>query len=450
LTAAEQAAIDFVADELALRQHRYVHGVTLRQQIPGRDRAEKRRVLEGLVPMFLYHGGNDSYALMPFGGLRSERSRMLIDLAGHFRGFLRSIYNKDPGFPRFTWEEIRGSLEVDGNRLSQADLEWARFALRCVGAWGYSGETWERPAPERLEDLIEEAELEELFLRSQKSLVGSLKQAARMDGNAAELELLASCDEYGSRAEVRVGTYDTQQVCLSGHQVTSCYHNSPELRQDFCDKCGEKTIFACPRCEAEIRGHYHQKNVISLVAPDVPANCHSCGTEYPWTARKKADEPAPQVKLLPRAMVRQIVRRFHLVARQLRTRHGGRAPLPLQDEYDVQDLLHALLRMCFDDVRAEEHTPSYAGKSSRMDFLIKSEAIVVEVKMTRQGLTAKEVGSQLIEDIARYRSHQDCRALVCFVYDPDGWILNPRGLEVDLSRKEDSMDVEVMVVPQGH
>jgi len=36
-------------------------------------------------------------------------------------------------------------------------------------------------------------------------------------------------------------------------------------------------------------------------------------------------------------------------------------------------------------------------------------------------------------DIARYQSHPDCRNLVCFVYDPEGKIGNPKGLENDLN-----------------
>lgn len=38
-----------------------------------------------------------------------------------------------------------------------------------------------------------------------------------------------------------------------------------------------------------------------------------------------------------------------------------------------------------DDVRAEEWAPSYAATSSRMDFIIERESLVVEVKMTRRG-----------------------------------------------------------------
>jgi hypothetical protein len=86
---------------------------------------------------------------------------------------------------------------------------------------------------------------------------------------------------------------------------------------------------------------------------------------------------------------------FHEVTRQLTHRRESRATLEIKDEHDVQDLLHALLHINFDDIRPEEWTPSYGGGSSRMDFLLKDHAIVVEAKMTRKGLAAKEV-SELI------------------------------------------------------
>jgi len=149
----------------------------------------------------------------------------------------------------------------------------------------------------------------------------------------------------------------------------------------------------------------------------------------------------------PLLLLEQTCSRFHLVARQLRSRYGDRNTLSVADEYDVQDLLHALLWLHFEDVRAEEWTPSYAGKASRMDFLLKTEQIVVETKKTRPSLTAKEVGSELIEDIARYEKHPDCSALVCFVYDTDGFVANPRGVENDLDRNE-PFPVRVFIRPK--
>ena len=143
----------------------------------------------------------------------------------------------------------------------------------------------------------------------------------------------------------------------------------------------------------------------------------------------------------------QIFERFHICARQLKRRHSGRSTLEITDEYDVQDLLNAILRLHFDDVRPEEWTPSYAGGNNRMDFLLKNEEISIEVKMTRDGLKDKELGEQLIVDIVKYKEHPNCKSLYCFVFDPDGHIRNPRGLERDLTREHDGLAVKVYIRP---
>ncbi len=140
--------------------------------------------------------------------------------------------------------------------------------------------------------------------------------------------------------------------------------------------------------------------------------------------------------------------RFHLVARQLRVRHDGRPTLDVENEYDVQDLLHALLWLFFDDVREEVWIPQYAGKASRVDFWLSSEQIVVEIKKTRNGLGAKELGDQLLIDIARYKTFQSCKRLICFIYDPDERIVNPRGLERDLSLTADNFEVTTIIAPR--
>jgi hypothetical protein len=147
-------------------------------------------------------------------------------------------------------------------------------------------------------------------------------------------------------------------------------------------------------------------------------------------------------------IVTRLCERFHIVARQLRARHTQRHTLDVKDEHDVQDLLHALLRLEFDDVRTEEYTPSYAGKSSRMDFLLKQHNLVIECKRSSANLGAKQLGTQLIEDTARYNAHQDCQTLICFTYDPEGHIANPSGIEADLSRTDSDPRVVVLIRPQ--
>ncbi len=149
----------------------------------------------------------------------------------------------------------------------------------------------------------------------------------------------------------------------------------------------------------------------------------------------------------PASPLFNIFDKFHLLVRQLRSRHNSRDTLDVKDEYDVQDFFHTLLHLYYDDIRPEEWTPSYAGKSARMDFLLKDLKIVIEIKKTRNGLTTKELGSQLIEDIARYKVHPDCENLICFTYDPEGLIGNPRGIESDLSSDENGMNVKVIIRP---
>lgn len=159
-------------------------------------------------------------------------------------------------------------------------------------------------------------------------------------------------------------------------------------------------------------------------------------------------QPTNVVEIDYRNVLEQLFEKFHIVARQLLRRHDNRETIRINDEYDVQDLLESLFKLYFDDVRAEEWAPSYAGGSKRMDFLLKNEEIVVEVKMTRPGLEDKKIGEQLIIDIANYKKHPNCKNLYCFVYDPDGRIRNPRGLENDLSKETDGIHVFTYIYPR--
>jgi hypothetical protein len=142
-----------------------------------------------------------------------------------------------------------------------------------------------------------------------------------------------------------------------------------------------------------------------------------------------------------------ILDKFSDVANQLLDRYNKRPTIEMNDEYDVQDLLHALLRIHFDDIRPEVWTPPYAGGSSRMDFLLKDEQIVIEVKKTRDGLGDNKVGEQLIVDEVKYSEYQDCKTLICFVYDPEKKIKNPMGLVKDFEKMStESFSVIVKVV----
>ena len=140
--------------------------------------------------------------------------------------------------------------------------------------------------------------------------------------------------------------------------------------------------------------------------------------------------------------------KFHTVVKQLQERQRDRDPFSVDDEYDVQDLLHGLLRMYFEDVRPEEYCPSYAGTKPRIDFFLKRESIAIEAKMTSKNNRKKKVRRDLILDKEYYSKKEGVKTLYCMVYDPEEWITNPRGFEDDLYEKSEKFETRVFIVPR--
>ena len=250
---------------------------------------------------------------------------------------------------------------------------------------------------------------------------------------------------FGDRPERR--WQDNMQACPNGHVINDRCIGNPEDNKNFCDKCGEETITKCSKCNTPIRGVWHDPIVVIGHEIQAPKNCDNCGEPFPWNQKEKAQDPAAEEEI-PIKTLQNMFSKFHAIAVRLRNRHGNRSTLDVSDEHDVQDLLSALLVLQFDDIRPEEWSPSYAGKSARMDFLLKNVKIVVEVKMTRQGLSDRKIGDQLIVDSARYKAHPDCNTVVCFIYDPDSRIINAQGLIQDLQDlSRDDLKIIVFIYP---
>ncbi len=168
-------------------------------------------------------------------------------------------------------------------------------------------------------------------------------------------------------------------------------------------------------------------------------------------ARAAAPRPFPAPTTPPADplwRIKKICVRFHAVARQLRQRHDARPTLDVEDLHDVRDLLHALLCLEFGDIRTEQWAPTSASGQERTDLVIEREQIAITVKRTRQGFGAKEIADQLPVDFQQHAAHPDCKTLLCFVYDPEGRIGNPRGLEVELKRECGGRTLEVLIAPK--
>jgi hypothetical protein len=129
----------------------------------------------------------------------------------------------------------------------------------------------------------------------------------------------------------------------------------------------------------------------------------------------------------------------------LESGHRGRTGITVDDEYDVQHILHALSVLHFEEVEPEEPTPTMAGGSSRLDFLLKQERVAIETKMMRTGLSRNKVRHELASDIVYFRAHPNVDALFILIYDPKRKITNATGFENDLFSDSDDFLVRVVV-----
>lgn len=145
--------------------------------------------------------------------------------------------------------------------------------------------------------------------------------------------------------------------------------------------------------------------------------------------------------------LKNILNRFHLFSNQLKRVRKDKSPFLIEDEYDIQILLHSILRLLFDDVRKEEWTPSYAGGSSRIDLVLKKEGIIIEVKYAREKTREKEIGDQLIIDIEKYKQYPNVNTLICFIYNPENWIENPESLKDLLQQETEELSIDIIISP---
>lgn len=140
--------------------------------------------------------------------------------------------------------------------------------------------------------------------------------------------------------------------------------------------------------------------------------------------------------------------RFHFVARQLRLRREYRATLEVEDQRDVQDLFLSLLRLDFADISTEEWMPGYAELSSHTTVLLHQGQLGVVLKKTKPGWGPREIAAELAVDAQQYASYRGCRALFCFVYDPEGRIGDPRIIESEQSKTVHGLSVHLLISPK--
>jgi len=166
-------------------------------------------------------------------------------------------------------------------------------------------------------------------------------------------------------------------------------------------------------------------------------------------SNKNSNEKGPILPKNIQSLIRTLVLTTSKSILPLQRRRNNSKTLDFNNEYDYQDFLHSMLTPWIKDIRPEEYTPSYAGTSKRVDFLLKDHSMFIEVKYVRDKGHARKMGDEITIDIHHYQSHPKCRYLVAVIYDPNRHILNPDGFISDLSKKyisgDNELDVKIFI-----
>jgi len=129
--------------------------------------------------------------------------------------------------------------------------------------------------------------------------------------------------------------------------------------------------------------------------------------------------PAPDPSISDTAMVLQICRRIQYSASILSNRpRKGKTPFLIEDEYDVQDLLQAVLKAYLKYFVQEDPLPKVAAaKSSRADISIEDLGILIEVKYVREPGDQKRIFEEYSEDLELYSKCSYLKTFIFLIYN---------------------------------
>lgn len=118
-------------------------------------------------------------------------------------------------------------------------------------------------------------------------------------------------------------------------------------------------------------------------------------------------------------LIIQAFNNFQDAVKHITKRRKNHAEFKINDEYDVQDLSYLIFRSIFPDLQYENPHFKSGGTNSKVDLMIVSEGIDIELKMIKESnFDEKEIIKQLKIDINDYATWRELKHLIVFVYDP--------------------------------
>lgn len=143
----------------------------------------------------------------------------------------------------------------------------------------------------------------------------------------------------------------------------------------------------------------------------------------------------------------RVLNNFHHAAIKYNSRHGGKPGIVIENEYDVQDLLHILLIPYYSTIKPEEYTTTMAGKSHRIDFLSIADRTGLEIKfITNENKT--KISDQISADKDGYSKDNRIDNIYFFLYDPNYLIADRNTYKQDLEQNQPpKITIKIIIKP---
>lgn len=184
-------------------------------------------------------------------------------------------------------------------------------------------------------------------------------------------------------------------------------------------------------------------------------------TELQSHLSKQAVTKTTYINLSAKDLIIDILENFENVVIKItdpKERYGGKTSNPkkqpktvikIEDEYDVQDLLYVSLKSVFPTMKYENPLAKFGGKSTRLDFVLMEEGIIIEVKQINESeKNDSKFTDQVKIDIESYHVLDYLTDLIFYIYAPKAIqdINNFLELQGERNVKGKTFNVKIIVV----
>lgn len=161
----------------------------------------------------------------------------------------------------------------------------------------------------------------------------------------------------------------------------------------------------------------------------------SAGTDYTHDILFSSLESPPPTA--DESLILKLCQRLPYAAKLLATRkRSGKTPFTISDEYDVQDLLHAIIRCYLKYSVQEEPLGKVVGTlSSRADIAIEELGVLIELKYVHGPSDQSRILNEFSQDLLLYTKWVPLKTCIYVIYN-SGDLRDPEAFE-KLSGKQE-------------